>query len=75
MITNTDCRTTTGKTDSLIMKKHTTDELINKLRLNKLESEYGTPEYWAKERRSKFIINARQKDLLNRRLEFGILNL
>jgi hypothetical protein len=43
--------------------------------LNKSKPEYGTPEYWIKEKRSKFKINARQKQEQEEKLNNGILNM
>ena len=37
--------------------------------------EYGTPEYWIKERKSKFRINAREKDEKERNFYSNIVNL
>lgn len=37
--------------------------------------EYGTPEYWIKERKSKFRINARQKEEQERRFYENVVNL
>jgi hypothetical protein len=51
----------------------TTEEAIKILNRNK--PEYGTPEYWVKERRSKFKINARQKQEQEEKLNNGILNM
>ncbi len=37
--------------------------------------EYGTPEYWIKERKSKFRVNARQKDEERRKFYENVVNL
>ena len=43
--------------------------------LNKDKPEYGTPEYWIKERKSKFRINARQKEEQVLKSAEGIISL
>ncbi len=43
--------------------------------LNKNKIEYGTPEYWEKERKSKFRINARQREEQLLKMDTGIIML
>ncbi len=48
-------------------------DIIDRL-LKKGKYAYGTPEYWVKERKAKFIRNARQKEELEKKLYSSIIN-